>query len=129
MFGVGDGVTDRDLGDPCDGHDLTGPASSAMSRSSTPATKSSVIFTVSIEPSWRHQATGEPFFSDPCRIRQTASLPRYGEASRLHTSGLKWCGRVVHRRRDVVDHGVEEGCQVGAHVILRLRCQPARAFA
>src|SRR4029077_8755698 len=60
-----------------------GPASSAATRSSASVTYSSVTFAFSTDPSARHQATGWVRRIEPCTTRQSASLPTYGDASRL----------------------------------------------
>jgi hypothetical protein len=53
-----------------------GPADSALTRSRAAVRKSSLIFTRSIEPSRRHQATCWPRRIVPPRTRQSAIRPR-----------------------------------------------------
>ena len=67
-----------------------GPASSTATRSRASLTDSSPIFAGSIVPSARHHATAWPRRIVPLRTRQSASRPRYGEASRFATRA--WSG-------------------------------------
>ena len=63
-----------------------GPASSTATRVSSSVTVRSVILTRSVVPSTRQRITVSPRLSTPLRTRQSASRPRYGEASRFVTS-------------------------------------------
>ena len=94
-----------------------GPASSASTRSSASVTKSSVTFTRMIFPSARHQTTCWPLRIVPSRMRQSASRPRYGEASRLVTCACSGCPSSYDGAGNPLHQHVEERLEVVGELV------------
>ena len=101
-----------------------GPASSAGTRSSASVTYSSVTRAFEIVPSARHHAICAPLRSVPWRMRQSASRPTYGSASRFVTSACSGCSGSYVGRRDGGEQRLERAARGRARA--RRGASPAR---
>src|SRR3954447_5843313 len=116
-------------GSPASATISPGPASSAGTRSSASVMYSSVTRACSIVPSERHHAIGAPLRNVPWRIRNSASRPTYGLASRFVTSACSGCSVSYSGAGIVSSSVVNKGPRSGASSSAASPARPARAFA